>query len=102
MNYLFKKMHLPNLTPQSIDYRCENEKKNSLVGATSWYHCVAEDSRIPDMPVINRFQALVHPQTQKNYPARIVSPQPQLLKIRLFFGKYICRLGIVDFSLPSN
>jgi hypothetical protein len=60
-------------------------KRNSLVGATSWYHCVAEDSRIPKMPVINPLQALVHPQTQENYPAWIVNPQPQLLKIRLFW-----------------
>jgi hypothetical protein len=36
------------------------------------------------MLVINRSQALVHPQTQKNYPAWIVNPQPQLLRIRLF------------------
>jgi hypothetical protein len=48
------------------------------------------------MPVINPLQALVHPQTQKHYPAWIVNPQPQLLRIRIFFGKQICRLGIVD------
>jgi hypothetical protein len=45
----------------TIDYRLDDEKKNSGVGATSWYHCVAEDSRIPKMPVINPLQALVHP-----------------------------------------
>ncbi len=28
------------------------------------------------MPVINPLQALAHPQTQKNYPAWIVNPQP--------------------------
>ncbi len=28
-------------------------------------YCVAEDSRIPKMPVSNPHQALVHPQTQK-------------------------------------
>ncbi len=40
------------------------------------------------MPVINPLEALVHPQTQKkNYPAWIVKSQPQLLRIRLFFGK---------------
>ncbi len=48
------------------------------------YHCVAEDSRIPKMPVINPLQALVLPQTQINYPAWIVNPQPKLLRIRLF------------------
>jgi hypothetical protein len=57
------------------------------VGATSWYHCVAEDSRIPKMPVINPFQALVYPQSQQNYPAWIVNPQPQLLGICLFSVK---------------
>jgi hypothetical protein len=79
----------------------KKKKKNSGVGATSWHHCVADDSRISKMPVINPLQAIVHPQTQKNYPAWIVNPQPQLLRIR-FFGKYICRLRIVDFNLPSN
>jgi hypothetical protein len=63
----------------------KEKKKNSGVGATSWYHCVAEDSRIPKMPVINHLHALVHPRTQKNYPAWIVNPQPQLLKILLFW-----------------
>jgi hypothetical protein len=36
----------------SIDYRCEYvtmKIKKSWVEATSWYHCVAEDSRIPKM-----------------------------------------------------
>jgi hypothetical protein len=48
----------------------KKKQKNSGVGATSWYHWVADNSRIPKMPVINRLQALVHPQTQKkNYPA---------------------------------
>jgi hypothetical protein len=34
------------------------------------------------MLAIDPLQALVHPQTQKSYPAWIVNPQPQLLKIR--------------------
>jgi hypothetical protein len=54
------------------------------------------------MPAINHLQALVHPQTQKNYPAWIVNPQPQYLRIRFFLGELICLLGIVDFNLPSN
>jgi hypothetical protein len=37
------------------------------------------------MRVINPLQAPVHPQTQKNNRAWIVNPQPQLLKIRLFW-----------------
>jgi hypothetical protein len=49
----------------TIDYRCDDEKQNPSVGATFWYHCVAEDSRIPKMLVINPLQALVHPQTKK-------------------------------------
>jgi hypothetical protein len=68
-----------------IDYRCDDEKKNSCVEVTSWNHCVAEDSRIQKMPVINHLQALVHSQTQKKYPAWIVNPQPQLLRIRHFW-----------------
>jgi hypothetical protein len=75
--------NFPTLT---IDYGVDVTmgKKTFRVGATPWYHCVAEDSRTPKMPVINRLQALVHPQTQKNYPARIVNPQPKLLRICLF------------------
>jgi hypothetical protein len=46
---------------------------------------VEEDSGIPKMLVINPLQALVHPQTrekkEENYPAWIVNPQPQLLRI---------------------
>jgi hypothetical protein len=49
------------------------------------------------MPVINRLQAIVYLPTQKNYPAWIVNPQRQLLRIRLFG-----RLGIVDVNLQSN
>jgi hypothetical protein len=45
---------------------------------------VAEDSKIPKMLVINPLQELVHPQTQRNYPAWIVKSQPQHLRIRLF------------------
>jgi hypothetical protein len=41
------------------------KKKLSGVGATSWYHCVAEDPGIPKMPVINPPQALFHLQTKK-------------------------------------
>jgi hypothetical protein len=71
-----------------IDYKCDVEKKtkNFQVGAPSWYHCVAEDFRIPKMPVINPLQALVNPQTQKKKkdPAWIVNPQPQLLRICFF------------------
>jgi hypothetical protein len=85
-----------------MDYRCDNEKKkNSRVGATSWYHCVADDSRITKMPVINPLQALVHPQTQKKTILHGLSiPNPNFSEFA-FFG-YLCRLGIVDFNLLSN
>jgi hypothetical protein len=46
-----------------MDYSCDEKKYT--VGATFWYHCVAEDCRIPKMPAMNPLQALVHPQTQK-------------------------------------
>jgi hypothetical protein len=52
--------------------------------ATSWYHCVAEDSRIPKMPVINPLQALIHPRTQRNYPAWIVYPHPNFSEFAIF------------------
>jgi hypothetical protein len=66
-----------------IYFRCDDEeKKKLLVGA---YHCVAGDSRIPKMPVINPLQALAHPRTQKKYAAWIVNTQPQLLRICLLW-----------------
>jgi hypothetical protein len=77
------------------------KKKNSWVGATFWYHWVADDSRIPKMPAINPLQALVHPQTQKNILHGLSIPNPNFSKFA-FLGKYICRLGCVDFNLPSN
>jgi hypothetical protein len=40
-------------------------RKKLLFGATSWYHYIADDSRIPKVPAISPLQALVHPQTQK-------------------------------------
>jgi hypothetical protein len=45
---------------------------------------VAEDAMFPKTPAINPLQALVHLQTQRNYPAWIVNPQPQLLRIHFF------------------
>jgi hypothetical protein len=69
---------------------------------TTWYHCIAEDSRISKMPVINPLQALVHPQTQKKTILhRLSIPNPNFWQFA-FFCKQICRLGIVDFNLPSN
>jgi hypothetical protein len=55
------------------------------------------------MPVINPFQALVHPQTKKKKTILhgLWIPNPNFAEFA-FFGKYICRLGIVDFNLPSN
>jgi hypothetical protein len=78
--------------------------KNSWVGATSWYHCIAEDSRISKMPVINLLRALDHPQTQKrkkNYPAWIVNSQPQLLRFCLFWWIDL-QIRNRDFNHPSN
>jgi hypothetical protein len=69
----------------TIDYRCDDEK-NFRVGATSWYHCVAEDSRIPKMPAINPLQALAHPQTQKTILDGLSIPNPNLSEFA-FFGK---------------
>jgi hypothetical protein len=71
-----------------IDYRCDKKRK-TRVGATPWYQCVAEDSRIPKMLVINPVQALVHPQTQKIYIYILHGlsiPNPNFSKF-LFFGK---------------
>jgi hypothetical protein len=62
---------------------------------------VAEDSRIPKMPVINPLQALAHPQTQKNILHGLSIPNHNFSEFA-FFGKYICRLGIVYFNIPSN
>jgi hypothetical protein len=62
------------------------KKKNSCVGATSWYHCVAEFSRIPKMPVIYPLQALVHPQTQKKTILHGLSiPNPNFSEFAFFW-----------------
>jgi hypothetical protein len=61
------------------------KKKKILSWGNNLVSLRAEDSRIPRMPVINPLQALVHPQTQKKYSAWIVNPQPQLIRIRLFW-----------------
>ncbi len=42
-----------------IDYNATMKKRRD--GVTSWYHCVAEDSRIPKMRTNNPLQALVKP-----------------------------------------
>jgi hypothetical protein len=60
------------------------KKKNSRVGATSWYHCVAEDPRIPKMPVINPLQALVHPQTHKTILHGLSIPNPNFSEFAIF------------------
>jgi hypothetical protein len=63
-------------------------KKYFSVGATSWYHCVAEDSRIQKMPAINPLQALVHPQTKKKKTILhgLSIPNPNFSEFA-FFGK---------------
>jgi hypothetical protein len=53
---------------------------------TSWYHCVADDSGIPKMPVINPLQALVHPQTQKTILHGLTITNPNFSEFA-FFGK---------------
>ncbi len=70
----------------SIDYKCDNEKKNSWVGSTSWYHCIADHSRIPKMPANNPLQTLVHPQTQKTILHGLPIPNPNFSEFT-FFGK---------------
>jgi hypothetical protein len=56
---------------------------------TSWYHCVAEEFRIPKMPVINPLPALVHLQTQKKTILHGLSiPNPNFSKFAIF-GKLI-------------
>jgi hypothetical protein len=57
------------------------------------------------MPVINPLQALVHPQTQKKKKLYILHGLPILnpnFSEFAFLGKYICRLGIVDFNISRN
>jgi hypothetical protein len=85
--------------PRTIDYRC-NDGGNSWVGATSWFHYVAEDSRIPKIPVINPLQALFHLQTQKKKNAAWIV-KSQFLILPFWYVDY-CRLGIMDFNLTSN
>jgi hypothetical protein len=72
-----------------IEYSCDNEIKIVELGrhlGIIAIDCIPEDSMIPKMPVINPLQSLVHPQTQKNYPAWIVNPNPNFSEFT-FFGK---------------
>jgi hypothetical protein len=57
---------------------------------------------IPKMPAINPLHAVVHPQTQKKTILHGLSiPNPNFSELA-FFGKWICRLRIVNLNLPSN
>ncbi len=76
-----------------------NEK--SWVGATSWYHCVAEDSKIQKCRSLTLSKHLFIRKLKKTALHGLSSPNPNFSEFA-FFGKYICRLGIVDFNLPSN
>jgi hypothetical protein len=69
---------------EPIDYRLDDEKKTLELGRH--HHCVAEDSRIPKMPVNNPLQALVHPQTQKKKPILhgLSIPNPNFSKFAFF------------------
>jgi hypothetical protein len=69
---------------QTIDYRQDDEKKKCRVEVKSWYQCVAEDSRIPKMPVINPLQAFVHPQTEKTALHGLSSPNPNFSEFAIF------------------
>jgi hypothetical protein len=54
------------------------------------------------MLVINPIQALVHPRTKKKTILHeLPIPNPNFSEF-VFFGKYIGRLRIGDFNLPSN
>ncbi len=67
-----------------MDYSCYDEKKNYWVGATPWYQCVAEDSKIPKMRVVNPLQALVYPQTQKSVLHGLSIPNPNFSEFAFF------------------
>jgi hypothetical protein len=62
-------------------------KKELSSWGDTWYHCVAEDSRIPKMPVINPLQALVHPLTQKKTILHGLSISKPNFSEFTFFGK---------------
>jgi hypothetical protein len=71
----------------TIDYRRDDRKKLSSWGDR--YHGVAEDSRIPKLPVMNPLQALVHPQRRKLKKTilhGLSSPNPNFSEFA-FFGK---------------
>ncbi len=42
-----RQARLATAVAKNIDNRCDDEKKNCRVGATSWYNCIADDSWIP-------------------------------------------------------
>ncbi len=63
----------------------KKKKKKLLSWGDILDHCIAEDSRIPKMPVINPLQALVHPQTQKKTILHGLSiPNPNFSEFAIF------------------
>jgi hypothetical protein len=76
------------------------KRKKLLSWGDTWYHCVAEDSRIPKMPVVNPLQALVHSQTQKTILHGLSILNPNFSEFTSV-GKWICKLGIIYFN-PSS
>jgi hypothetical protein len=68
-----------------------NNKKKKTVDLgrhlSSLYHCIAGDSMIPNMPVINPLQALLHPQTQETILHGLSILNPNFSGFAFFLGK---------------
>jgi hypothetical protein len=78
------------------------KKKNSRVGATSWYHCVAETPGFQKCRSLTLSKHLFIRKLKKTILHGLSSPNNRNFSKFAFFGKYIRRLGIVNFNLPGN
>ncbi len=58
------------ITPvlKTMDYRCEDRKKSSEIGATSWHHSIDDDSKITKNALDSPQEPVVHLQTQQKEP----------------------------------
>jgi hypothetical protein len=88
------------LLDKTIDYRCEKKKllswDNILVSLRSWRLQGSEKCRS-----LTLSKHLFIRKLKKTILHRLSIPNPNFSEFA-FFGKQICRLGIVDFNLPSN
>ncbi len=86
-----------------INFRYErrNQKKKNNWGDI-WYHCVADDFRIPKISVVALWEPPVHSETARKLSSLYFSMfNPNFSEIALFGGN-LGKSGIVKFNFSTN